>query len=111
MAEPGAVFSVKEWSHGPMDGPPLHVHHSGDEAWHVLEGTLRFRYADRTEEAPTGTTVLVPAGIAHTFGCEGPVRYLIIATNEIFDLIEALHEPDASDQAAIYRTYNSEIVE
>ena len=111
MAEPGTVFSVKEWSHGAMDGPPLHVHHKGDEAWHVLEGTLSFRYIDRTAHAPAGTTVLVPAGIAHTFGSDGPVRYLIIATNEIFDLIEALHAPNAPDQPAIYRKYNSEIVE
>ena len=94
-----------------MDGPPLHVHHDGDEAWHVLEGTLRFRYADRGEEAPAGTTVLVPAGLAHTYASDGDVRYLIIATNEIFDLIEALHEPDAGDQHAIYRKYRSEIVE
>lgn len=107
----GKLFSVKEWSHGPMDGPPLHVHHDGDEAWHVLDGTLRFRYADRTKEAPVGSTVLVPAGVAHTYGSDGPVRYLIIATNEIFELIEALHGPDAGDQAAIYRRYNSEIVE
>jgi len=111
MPEPGTFFSVKEWSHGPMDGPPLHVHHNGDEAWHVLEGTLWFRYTDRTDHAPAGTTVLVPAGVAHTFGCEGPVRYLIIATNEIFALIEALHEPNAGDEAEIYRRFHSEIVE
>ena len=111
MSESGLVFSVKEWAHGPMDGPPLHVHHNGDEAWHVLDGTLRFRYADRTEQAPAGTTVMVPAGVAHTYGSDADVRYLIIATNEIFDLIEALHAPDAGDEAAIYRKYNSEIVE
>jgi hypothetical protein len=39
------------------------VHHSDDEAWHVLDGELAFRYTDRTETAGPGTTVFVPAGV------------------------------------------------
>lgn len=56
----GTRFEVREWAHGPMDGPPLHVHHSDDEAWHVLEGTLHFRFADDTSEVGEGATVFVP---------------------------------------------------
>jgi hypothetical protein len=38
----GQSFAIREW-HG--SGPAaLHVHHVDDEAWHVLEGTLRFRF-------------------------------------------------------------------
>jgi mannose-6-phosphate isomerase-like protein (cupin superfamily) len=108
----GASFTMHEWAHGEMGGPPLHVHHNDDEAWHVLEGTLTFRFADGTAEARAGSTVFVPAGVAHTFGSPVPVRYLIVTTKRVNDLIDALHAPDAGDdQAAIYRRYDSEIVE
>ena len=107
----GASFCVREWSHGPMDGPPLHVHHSDDEAWHVLSGTLRFRFADRSEDVGPGGTCFVPAGVAHTFGSPGDVRYLITSTPRVFALIEALHDPANTDHAAVYRAHNAEIVE
>lgn len=108
----GPSFGMKEWSHGPMAGPPLHVHHSDDEAWHVLEGSLAFRFADGTAEASVGTTVFVPAGVAHTFGNPGPgdVRYLIVTTPRVFALIEALHASD-QDAATIYRAHDSELLE
>lgn len=109
----GTAFEVREWAHGPMGGPPLHVHHSDDEAWHVLDGTLSFRFADSTKQAPAGTTVFVPAGVAHTYGCATDVRYLIISTPRVFALIEALHADDLSpdDLPDVYRRFASEIVE
>ena len=106
----GPTFEVKEWTHGPMDGPPLHVHHSDDEAWHVLDGTLSFRFSDRTAQASAGSTVFVPAGVAHTYGCAADVRYLIISTPRVFALIRALHEPGSGDEADIYRRFDSDIV-
>lgn len=110
----GGCFEIREWSHGPK-GPRLHVHYSDDEAWHVLEGTLRFRFADRTVDVGAGTTVMAPAGVAHTYGNPGPgdVRYLIITTPRVFALIEALHGdgigPDAF--AEVSRRYDSEVLE
>jgi mannose-6-phosphate isomerase-like protein (cupin superfamily) len=75
----GRSFDVHEWN---GSGPGyLHVHYSDDEAWHVLEGTLTFRFSDKEVEAPAGTTVFVPAGVAHDYyESEGPARYLIILT-------------------------------
>lgn len=74
-----------------MSGPEyMHVHQSDDEAWHVLEGTLRFRFAEREVDATAGTTVFVPAGLAHTYRAVGPSRYLIILTPKIDRLIAKL---------------------
>jgi mannose-6-phosphate isomerase-like protein (cupin superfamily) len=108
----GNGFEIHEWTHGPNTGPLLHVHHSDDEAWHVLEGTLRFRFADRTIDVGAGTTVMAPAGVAHTYGNPGPgdVRYLIISTPRVFALIEAMHAPDA-DAAEVARQHDSEVLE
>lgn len=72
----GASFSIQEWrGSGPAT---LHVHHHDDEAWHVLEGQLTFRYTGRTETARAGETVFVPAGVAHTYSARADARYLIV---------------------------------
>lgn len=107
----GRTLEVHEWAHGSMDGPPLHVHHNDDEAWHVLEGELHFRFADGTRTAMAGDTVFVPSGVAHTFGSPSDVRYLIITTPNVRELIDALHAPDAGEHAAIYERYDSELLE
>jgi mannose-6-phosphate isomerase-like protein (cupin superfamily) len=60
----GTSFEIHEWS---GSGPAaMHIHHADDEAWHVLEGSTKFRFADREAVVGTGATVLVPAGVAHT---------------------------------------------
>jgi len=106
----GTSFSIHEWR---GSGPAiLHVHHSDDEAWHVLEGQLTFRYADRSETVGAGTTVFVPAGIAHTFSAGEGARYLIILTPKLSALIAALQtDRDPAHQHEIYRRFDSEVLE
>jgi mannose-6-phosphate isomerase-like protein (cupin superfamily) len=106
----GISFGIHEWrGSGPAT---LHVHHSDDEAWHVLEGQLMFRYADRTETAGPGTTVLVPAGMAHTYAAADNARYLIVLTPRLSALIAALQaDRDPAHQGEIYRLFDSELLE
>ena len=106
----GASFCLRDWR---GSGPAfLHVHYEDDEAWHVLEGALRFRFADRVIEARAGTTVFVPAGVPHTYNALETGRYLLILTPRLRDLIAELQtNRDASVQADIYRRYRSEILE
>lgn len=106
----GSSFSIHEWQ---GNGPAiLHVHHSDDEAWHVLEGQLTFRYADRTETVGPGATVFVPAGVAHTYTAGAGARYLIILTSRLSALIAALQaDRDPTHQHEIYRRFDSEMLE
>lgn len=92
---------------------PLHVHHSDDEAWYVIEGALRFRFADRELIATAGSTVLVPAGVPHTFGNAGPdpSRYLIIVPTRLQEMISRLHEVDSAERASVYEQYDSQLLE
>ena len=110
MMANGLSFDIHEWS---GSGPDyLHVHHADDEAWHILEGTLTFRFRDRTIEAAAGTTVFVPAGVAHTFyEAAGPTRYLMIMTPLLRELIAALHKAPRQEHSAILRQFASDIVE
>ena len=106
----GRSFEIHEWR---GSGPPaLHVHHSDDEAWHVLEGELTFRYSDRTDIAGPGTTVFVPANTPHTFTAGSDARYLIVLTPNLSKLIAALQaDRDPAHQSDIYRQFDSELLE
>jgi mannose-6-phosphate isomerase-like protein (cupin superfamily) len=110
----GEHLVVGEWGGDHVgEVSPLHVHYSDDEAWHVIEGRLKFRYADREEIAGAGSTVFVPAGVAHTFGNPGPdrVRYLIITSARLNALITELHQVDRSQHPEVFRKYDSELLE
>jgi mannose-6-phosphate isomerase-like protein (cupin superfamily) len=110
----GDYLTVGEWG-GSHVGyvAPLHVHYSDDEAWHVISGRLQFKLSDREVIAEAGSTVLVPAGVPHTFGNPGPgaVRYLIIAPRKLSDLIAELHRVERTEHPEVFRRYDSELLE
>jgi len=108
-AAAGASFEVHEWS---GSGPDyLHVHHADDEAWHVLEGSLVFRFLDGEREARAGTTVMVPAGVAHTFADPaGNARYLMILTPNLSRMIRELHQTPYARHGEVLQRHNSAIV-
>jgi mannose-6-phosphate isomerase-like protein (cupin superfamily) len=111
----GAALVIQNWPAAGVahEVAPLHVHHADDEAWHVVSGALRFRLRDREFTAGAGSTVLVPAGVAHTFGNAGPEpsRYLLILPSRLEELISRLHETGPADHPAVYRTCQSELLE
>ena len=111
----GAALVIQNWEATGVahEVAPLHVHHGDDEAWHVVSGALRFRLADREFIAAAGSTVLIPAGVAHTFGNAGPEpsRYIIVLPARLDELITRLHEANPADRPAIYRSYESELLE
>lgn len=111
IAAVGSSLVVHEWT---QPGPSwLHIHRLDDEAWHVLEGTLRFRFLDGQVDAPAGTTVFVPAGVAHTYSVAvEPSRYLIFLTPKIDRLIERLHQlTDRSRLRATLAEFDTELVD
>jgi hypothetical protein len=101
---------IREWTDS---GPSyLHIHHSDDEGWHVLEGCLRFRFEHGEVDAPAGTTVFVPAGLAHTYRVVEPSRYLIFLTPRLDRLIARLKSlEDRSQLRSTLAEFDTELVE
>ena len=105
------AFVIAEWQDagGPAEPPrliaPLHVHHRDDEAWYVLEGTLRVLVGK--VEADAGSGVFVPRGTAHTYWNPGPgpVRYLLIMTSNIYSLIKEIHALQSRTPAALQAVF------
>lgn len=115
-------FVMAEWRDpgGPPGPPrliaPLHVHHRDDEAWYVLEGTLRVKVGKDEIEALAGSAVFVPRGTPHTYWNPGPgpVRYLLVMTSNIFRLIQEIHaipERTPSTLRAVFAKYDSELLD
>ena len=118
IGSPSASFVVVEWTDpgGGGDPPryiaPLHVHHDDDEAWYVLDGSLRVRVGESDVDVPAGGAVLVPRGTPHTYWNPraGPGRYLIVMAPRILRLIEALHalpDRDLETVAAVFQEHRS----
>jgi mannose-6-phosphate isomerase-like protein (cupin superfamily) len=68
-------------------GPEMHAHADEDDAFYILDGELTFMLGDGVVSAPTGTFVLVPPGVDHTFAnaLDRPTRVLNIHAPAGFD--------------------------
>ena len=79
----------------------------------MLEGSLRFRFADREVDAAAGTTVFVPAGTPHTYRVTAePGRYLIVLTPRLDRLIARLHRlSDPSELRATLAEFDTVLAE
>ena len=78
------------------DSPPLHVHQTQDEVFHVLEGELRVRAGDADVTIAAGETLLAPKHVAHTYRVESTAgaRFLVITTCGDFErFVHALSRP------------------
>jgi quercetin dioxygenase-like cupin family protein len=76
--------------------PPLHVHRTEDELFHVLEGELRLRAGDTEVRIGAGETLLGPKGVPHTYRVESHegARWLVITRCGDFErFVRALSRP------------------
>ncbi len=106
-------FVLVEWTAEIGDHwiAPLHVHHSDDEAWYVLEGELGFRLGDEVVVAAAGSAVVAPRGTPHTYWNAGSTRarYVLVMSTRIARLIEAIHAPGA-DIRTVFAEHDSELL-
>jgi quercetin dioxygenase-like cupin family protein len=92
-ATTGGAFSLHE-RHVPAGGrrPPPHVHPDRVEAFWVLEGEAEFELDGDLTRAAAGSFVLVPGGVAHTFGAptERAARVLVLHAPALDDYFREL---------------------
>jgi mannose-6-phosphate isomerase-like protein (cupin superfamily) len=79
---------IKHWAaYG--DSPPLHIHDTEDEVFHVLEGRVRLSVAGKAVEASAGQTIMAPKGLPHSFLIEsvGGAKWLTVTTPGHFEAL------------------------
>ena len=80
-------ISLLEFEAAQGHGPPLHVHRTEDEVFHVLEGALRVQVGGRELRLGAGEAMRAPRGVPHTFLVESAAgaRWLIITSGGDFE--------------------------
>ncbi len=117
----GGAFSLHE-RHVPAGGrrPPPHVHPDRVEAFWVLDGEAEFDLDGEVTSAGPGSFVLVPGGVAHTFGATpaGPVRLLVLHApaldgyfRELAELWSGDQPPARDEELALMRRHGMQPVE
>ena len=115
-----ADFSVFEGRPAPgVVAAPPHIHHSHDEPFYVIEGTLDFLLGGRRERLEGGSFVLIPRGVVHGFANPGPAeaRVLVIGSPPVQKMVEELGllfadgAPQPEAIARVLQSFDSELVE
>ena len=89
-------ISVLEFRAPYGDSPPLHLHRTEDEVFHILEGEFRLKVQDQEHRAGVGDTLLGPKGIPHTYRVESLQggRFLTVTVRGDFErFVRAMSRP------------------
>ena len=115
----GTLALVELSAVGAFHSPPAHIHREHEEGFYVLEGELELTAGTETIRAKAGTFVMVPIGVAHTFGNPSgePVRFLSTFSPDhyvrYFEDVAPLFAagaPDPKAVGAIMARYATEVV-
>ena len=113
-------YTVFEGVTPPLNGPPLHCHHTQDEWWYILDGHFRFFVDGNIFTAKTGDTVYAPKGSTHTFQNIGATPGITLTTvipggldvffEELSAAVPAGIEPDPAVVGPIFEKHDMEMV-
>ena len=67
------------------EAPPVHVHRTEDEIFHMLSGTIRFQVDGTVTVAGAGETVLGPKGLPHGFRVLSEGAEMLVITRGAFE--------------------------
>ncbi len=117
-ASTNGAFSLMERTLPPGGRkPPPHIHTNCEEAFYVLDGEVEFSLGETTAVGRRDTFVLVPGGVAHTFGNTGSTqaRLLVIhapAMDLYFEELQALWSgavpPSREEELELMRRHGME---
>lgn len=116
------AFSLVLYGAAPRSGPPPHRHRTGDELFIVLDDGLEFFDGTQWTAAASGTVVLIPRDVVHTFRntTGGIVRTWVMSLPAGFDrfmqefasLLNAMpaRMPEPAQVTALYERHGIEAV-
>jgi len=78
------------------DSPPLHIHHTEDEIFHVLGGAFFFKVGDQEHRLGAGDMLLAPKGIPHQYlveSAEGGHWLTVTVSGDFERFVQATSRP------------------
>jgi mannose-6-phosphate isomerase-like protein (cupin superfamily) len=100
-ADAGLGFSLVESLVPAGQQPPLHLHHTDDEGFYLLEGRLTIWVGAERIDLEPGQFALAPHGVPHTYRVESEegARWLVTSSDASFDrFVRAYGEPATEDK-------------
>jgi mannose-6-phosphate isomerase-like protein (cupin superfamily) len=120
-ASTNGAFSLMERTLPPgARKPPPHIHTNCEEAFYVLDGEVEFAVGTEVVIGRRDSFVLVPGGVAHTFGNAGAAqaRLLVIhapAMDAYFEELQTLwskeNPPSRDEELALMQRHGMEPAE
>ena len=94
-ADTGGQYTLVEVTAPPGLEAPLHVHHTEDEGFYVLDGSVTIHVGDETVELRAGQHAYGPRDVPHTFtiGPGGARMLWVLAPSGFEDFIEEVSVP------------------
>ncbi|MCC3154556.1 cupin domain-containing protein [Hymenobacter sp. BT770] len=113
----GALAIFEQTSLSPKRGTPLHLHHSQDEIFTVLEGEYYFQVGDQKFQLKSGECIFLPRKVPHAWTqvSERGKMYVTLQPagklEEFFVALAALtHEPTPAEMAQLFAAHEMKIV-
>ncbi|RZJ28305.1 MAG: cupin domain-containing protein [Flavobacterium sp.] len=110
-----AIFEQTSISQG--RGTPLHVHHSQDEIFYVLEGSYKFQVGTEKYDLTVGDSIFLPRKVPHAWMQVSKTGKMTITfqpagkMENFFLTISSLdHEPSASEMAKMFEDNEMTVV-
>jgi quercetin dioxygenase-like cupin family protein len=110
-----AIFEQTSLSQG--KGTPLHIHHSQDEVFYVLEGEYQFKVGDDNYHLKAGDSIFLPMKVPHAWtqvSEKGKMTVTLQPAGKLesfFVTIAALdHEPSQEELAKIFSDNEMQVV-
>jgi len=110
-----AIFEQTSLSQG--RGTPLHIHHSQDEVFYILEGSYKFQVGGDKYDLTKGDSIFLPRKVAHAWTQVSEKGKMIVIMQpagkleNFFITVAALdHEPSQKEIAKIFSDNDMQVV-
>jgi quercetin dioxygenase-like cupin family protein len=110
-----AIFEQTSISHG--KGTPLHVHHSQDEVFYVLEGSYYFQVGDEKFSLTKGDSIFLPRTVPHSWiqvSETGKMTVIVQPAGKFEDFLVTIasldHEPTPKEIQKIFADNDMQVV-
>ncbi|MBL0146889.1 MAG: cupin domain-containing protein [Chitinophagaceae bacterium] len=110
-----AIFEQTSLSQG--KGTPLHIHHSQDEIFYVIEGAYYFQVGDEKFNLTKGESIFLPRKIAHAWtqvSLSGKMTVIVQPAGKLEDFFVSVaaldHEPTPKEMEKIFADNDMQVV-
>jgi quercetin dioxygenase-like cupin family protein len=113
----GALAIFEQTSITQGKGTPLHLHHSQDEIFYVIEGSYYFRVGDEKHNLSKGDSIFLPRKVPHAWtqvSATGKMTVVVQPAGKLEDFFVTManldHEPSPKEIETIFADNDMQVI-